>query len=46
MPQTLIDNEVIDEDAFIKTYGTLQAVTKLKMENIEVWQKSIKGQRF
>lgn len=30
MPQTLIDNEVIDEDAFIKTYGTLQAVTKVK----------------
>ena len=30
MPQTLIDNEVIDEDRFIRTYGTLMATNKVK----------------
>lgn len=30
MPRTLINNDVIDEDKFIKTYGTLMAVSKVK----------------
>lgn len=30
MPRTLIDNNVLAEDSFIKTYGTLEAVTKVK----------------
>lgn len=30
MPQTLINNEVLDEDRFIRTYGTLMSVNKLK----------------
>lgn len=30
MPRTLIDNNVLEEDSFIRTYGTLQAVNKIK----------------